>query len=483
MRANLNFSYRSTLLLNPVITIKSLGGTMWGLVLGSESRDCYMLGPGPPDKTSNLRLLLYNFRSNKNMSNAASDTNDTNSLSGDFVDIALGSDLDGLSDRDSNEYVEELSDEDDGINVTIKEGIKPNYAHPTPKVASVVVVPEATKRNFTDLIPKQGSQNQAGSSTLSESARSKKKNNRNGFAKKLAGKNKTKDGIKGSAGSLISMLSKVTVVDVEPVRSTPKTPRSPESNNNQNANAAKLVKASAESARNPTATNGPPGNPSYGDVSLRSLDLKVCLADRQLAGKDLPQIREYITGKIEDAVIQRKFVPIVRDSSIGKDGFYVKCSDSLCADWLYSHSDSLVPKINAKIIVIPQDQTVNYVPPSTNVRTVVCVPSRKNNEFILDAFASVKTTLFMRMDKESFEIIKQQNQQINWILEPIGVEVEHQKAKTKFGNQPSGAVKGVPKSGKPDTEPFSSEDMEADPKIVGLICKDGSTSKGDPKPN
>lgn len=84
------------------------------------------------------------------------DSSEGSSLYGDLVDIALGSDLDGLTDREINEELEEQSDSDDGINVTIKEGIKPNLgsdqAVTTPKLASEIVVPNSTKRTLKHLL-------------------------------------------------------------------------------------------------------------------------------------------------------------------------------------------------------------------------------------------------------------------------------------------------------------------------------------------
>lgn len=71
-----------------------------------------------------------------------------------MFDLALG--LDGLTDIELRDELEAVSDEeDDGINVTIKEGIRPVLSPepPQPKLASVVV-PKETKRFPSDLIVK-----------------------------------------------------------------------------------------------------------------------------------------------------------------------------------------------------------------------------------------------------------------------------------------------------------------------------------------
>lgn len=198
--------------------------------------------------------------------------------------------------------------------------------------------------------------------------------------------------------------------------------------------------------------NPPTDTQTYKDVASKSLNLKVCLADRQPAGKELIFIREFLTEKIEEAVSERGFIPIFRNNVIGKDGVYLSCSD-----WLRNITKLVLPKVDAKIMVIPQDQTVNYNVAPNLVRTVLCLPSKKPNDFILNALAqlnpniitekwriasrrfkgAVKTLLFMRMDRDSFAIIKNQNFKINWIL---GIQLTwHQnikKAKTEMAIPP-----------------------------------------------
>lgn len=76
------------------------------------------------------------------------------------------------------------------------------------------------------------------------------------------------------------------------------------------------------------------------------------------------------------------------------------------------------------------------------IEMVMCMPSRKENSFILDTMAkfnkhlntekwriasrrhigATKLTLFIRMDIDSFEMITTQNNKINWILSQVVVE-------------------------------------------------------------
>lgn len=468
--------------------------------------NCFMLGPGPPDTIFNAQLLYYNFRYTKIMNKGKNDGNDTDadSLTGDLIDIAVGSDLDGLSDGDFAASLEELSDEDDGINVTIREGIKPSPAVLKPKVASVVVVPN---RNPSDLIPKEKKLDSTVTAAVTpKTVQAAKGSNKNGSSKRTK-KHKAIESKNSSTGSLISMLSKVNVsASTASIQSTPKRLRSPESIE-ANDKPTKQSKAPATITSLPiveTATSQ-----TYRDAVLKSLDMKVCIVDRPPVSKDMRSVQDYLTGKIEEAVLQNDFIPLFRKNPyIGKDGVYLSCSNSRCGDWLLNFNDSVVPNINGKIIVVPQDQIVTVASQERQVRTVVHLPTRKSNDFILNALAGLntnlntekwkissrkhkgatKTTLFMRMDSESFEIIKQQNFIINWILGTAIVELENQKSKSKKGNQPSGAstatASGVYNMKIPDSgKPSSKEVMEVDPLNSGLAQQGGSVFSGNPNRN
>lgn len=466
-----------------------------------------MSGPGPPELVPhNNQKLLSNFRLSMNMDQVNSETSDVSSLNGDLMDIALGSDLDGLTDNEVNDEINGMSesDDDDGVNVTIKEGIKPNYSvGPKPKVASIMVVPEATKRSIIDLIPKQSdSLGPLGIKSASTALKPTKSRNKNGSAKRQAKNQKNRN---DNAGSLMSMLSRVGAnasanKDGIGKQSTPKRMKSPGSDIERNP--TKQFKSNIPVAQPlqplPSANSDVTQNLSYREVVLNSLKLKVCLKNRCPVGKELSYVKDFLTAAIEDAVIQRKFVPIFGDCNIGNDGVYTDCSDSSCADWLMNITKARIPKVNDDLIVIPQGQQLLFAqPPSNLVRTVCCVPNRKGNEFILAAFAQlnknintenwritsrrhkgpIKTTLFMRMDKESFGLIGLQGNLINWILGKVRVEREHQRSKAKQGNSSSVASQATANNN-PKFIPSSSEVMAVNPGTPGLIREEGSGPKG-----
>lgn len=89
----------------------------------------YSLGPGPSGIPShyNSKIIKCRFRSNLVMNEEMSENSDSISMNGDLYNIALGSDLDGLSDNGRKMVSDISSDTDDEVNVTIKQGIKPNY--------------------------------------------------------------------------------------------------------------------------------------------------------------------------------------------------------------------------------------------------------------------------------------------------------------------------------------------------------------------
>lgn len=71
-----------------------------------------------------------------------------------LYELALGSDVDGLTDKEVEAELDDMPDNDDGVNVTIREGIKPNIAPPTPKVSLVAVSYNNNKPPRDTLQPK-----------------------------------------------------------------------------------------------------------------------------------------------------------------------------------------------------------------------------------------------------------------------------------------------------------------------------------------
>lgn len=124
------------------------------------------------------------------MSDTVSDC-DTVSMDGGLYELALGPDMDGITDTVSKDELEPISEEDDGINVTINEVSKPLVKGPVPrKISSVVVAPKANQRTQAKL------KNQSNNLVT----------RRNHKPIKAKGKKS-----KLVTGSLISMLSKASI--------------------------------------------------------------------------------------------------------------------------------------------------------------------------------------------------------------------------------------------------------------------------------
>lgn len=51
--------------------------------------------------------------------------------------------------------------------------------------------------------------------------------------------------------------------------------------------------------------------------------------------------------------------------------------------------DKPIPSIDSTVTLIPQDQKLHFEPIEYPVRTVVHIPTRKTNDFILDVFAQL----------------------------------------------------------------------------------------------
>lgn len=436
---------------------------------------------------------------------------ESSSLCGDLIDLALGGDIDGLSDRELCNENEDLSDEEDGINVTIKPGIKPDYSSSndqSPKVASKIVVPESAVNSMKNLMmgPNLEKSIRNEQNNLTKSANKSKKN---GSAKKLNRKFKgmTVNNSNGS-GSLITMLAKATATanSCEHKQNTPKRLRSPEPDQIANVKPTKIAKMPNETPPPQTKSRNEAPYQSYREAALQSLDLKICLAHRPPTKYDLARIKEFVMGKVEEAFENNNFIPMFRNSYISKDGFYIFCSNQLCEEWLRATIKSTIPNVNGKLVVIPQSQTVQLDIAPKVVRTVVCLPTKKPNDFILRALAQLNynidtqhwrishrrfkgatnSLLFMRMDNESYSVIKKQNNKINWLIGPVDVEIEHQKVKANNGTHPSrapaatvfgGAHVGYPVNGGPSS---SSEDKAFNPRKAGPNQKVGSASKEHP---
>lgn len=479
----------------------------------------FMSGPVPPRllATNPMCSSLIFHRSTKIMSQVVSDS-DTISLSGGLFDIALASDLDGLSDTEVQEELGKLSTneqhgsdgssgEEDNVNVTIKEGIRPSHEVTTipPRVASVLVVPESTKRTISNLLPRSDRvSNDSARSTPGEVGARKNVRNRNGSTKK-----KVKNSFNSEPpGSIVSMLSRVRVSSTssnggeEGRPTTPKRNRSPGMVLTEtHTQPAKLARTVAPTPTPRATVENPITSQSYSDVAKKTLNLKVCLADRPPLGSDLNKIKKFLNDKIEESIISQSFVPIfARDCFVGRDGFYTPCSNFSCAEWLMNTVGTNIPDVDSKIIVLPHDSTVPVVASNNLVRVVVHVPTRKPNDFILNAMArlnnnldtgkwrinnrrfkgATKSTLYMRMDKDSYQTIVNQGNVINWILGQVDIMKEI-RSKPKHGKVSSEGVQPTairnPVAGIQTSTPTSSEGMDVD-HTAGLTPEEGSGLTG-----
>jgi len=328
------------------------------------------------------------------------------------------------------------------------------------------------------------------------------------------------------------MLSKVKTTDKKAevtFSSTPKRVRSVDSNEggDENDNPIKLFKVPAVTSEsldksaisqdqiynsseiNVTVEESSEQVPSYRDVSMKSLALKLCIDGNAKPDiNDLITVKKYIYDKIEEALEKRTYVPVPIYSKIESDGVYVGCPDSICADWLYEVVQHGIPKIKSKVVVLHQSETIPSVRQGPKmVRTVTTIPTRHDNSKILDFFAQLnknlnteywrissrrykganKLTIFMRMDLASFEQIKIQNSRINWIMEQVTILRERQKSKPNKGGSTSRAstaqASGNSFSDRLNTNhkpssPSSTEVMDTKPIGSGLARKGGSVPSG-----
>lgn len=192
-------------------------------------------------------------------------------------------------------------------------------------------------------------------------------------------------------------------------------------------------------------------------VVRRTLNLKICIAQRPPAGKDLQYIKQFLRDKIEESLENgASFIPIFKNvCKIGQDGVYVFCSDFQCAEWTTNIVREGIPSVDGHLTVLPQDTPLIFRPELVGVRTVSCIPTKQPKEKILNNLASLDTQgwdikrirpkgsssmVYMRMDNRSFDTIQSQEGKINWILGPINVKLEEHRAKLKPPNATSAPI-------------------------------------------
>lgn len=418
------------------------------------------------------------------MNPAAETESDTFSLNGDLVDMGLFN-SDGMSDTELQRELENLSqpheseDDENVMDTTVIECTAASQNLATPKVASVVVFPAPAPDK-----PKNHS--------ISKEA--KRNRNRNGSSKRDA-----RNSRKVSSNTLVNMLSKVTVSNEGIATSKPVS-----SEKAKRIRSGETTPDSGKSSKQAKMEEPGQMKQSYSLVVRRTLNLKICITDRPPMGKDLAYIKQFLHGKIEEALANGSFLPIFNDvCKIEKDGVYVYCSDSLCVNWIYDVVKNGIPSLSSPLTVLPQDTPMLYRPEQIMVRTVTFIPTRQTKENILKNMAQLNSNLntekwriknlrpkgagsviHMRMDKKSFDTIRGQQHKINWILGPIIINQEtHQPKHGKAASAPDTvAAESTSALGTNHFIPPSTEVVAGTPKEPGLTKYGGSGPKGYNKP-
>lgn len=454
----------------------------------------FMLRPRPPESNdSKLIILFSNCIDSILMEGSGTDT-DTMSMDGKLFEIALGPDLDGLTDSELDNEIQMLSDDTDNENNnTVKEKSRPTSKSPTgtPKLPSVLVVPSSSKSTLLDWMPKV---NESKSSTPIKD----KRKNRSGSQKR------DKNPKSKETGSLVSMLSKVTV------STKTKTPSAPEVSSKRNRSPGTALVDSRRPAKHPKipgpkpndSSDGPVLERSYSEIVKKTLQLKICLAEKKPEGNELKTIRNHLEGKVIEALEKEKFIPVFEKNWIGEDGVYVVCADFSCAEWVAKMVKEGIPGIKSKLAILPHDIVVKLKLAPEPIRVVTRVFTRKPNEFILDAMAKLnknlntegwkirsrrnhgthKLTLFMKVDQASYEQIQKQGNKINWIMGSIVMELERPKGgEGKTSAVPPTKEQGSPSPATRSTNQTSARNTLASPKVSGLTRKGGSGPKGNSK--
>lgn len=140
------------------------------------------------------------------------------------------------------------------------------------------------------------------------------------------------------------------------------------------------------------------------------------------------------------------------------------------------------------------------------IRTIICVPSMKGNDWIQERFAqlnlnlnvgqwvfkarrqvngrengrSYKTTLFIRMDEESVDRLKFQDFRVNWIGGTLQVNLENHPKSNAKSEKPAinNSVNKSNPNGISSTEISSAKVSEAHPVEAGLTQIGESATMG-----
>ncbi|KAJ6643519.1 hypothetical protein Bhyg_08481 [Pseudolycoriella hygida] len=419
---------------------------------------------------------------------------ETISLDGKLFEASVDSDTTILSDSELEKEMENVNiedttiisedvseEEDDNINVTIREIKAPQPECPDPNVKpadipevkgkrgtrleSAIVIRKdrargrhgTTQRSSKNLTARNGNGKQADLRTMMAKVASPKSTTGNKSSKRHRSPSSTRKGKETNEQPRKQFKDRQAI-------NTPKHPAQDRLNrmrkdmaedDNQPIHRSATNDISLSSDESPNAHHSAGKEvakmPTYGEVAGRTLKIKIGPTAGPQIAIILPKIRKFLEDKIFDAVMDDTFTPtFMENNRIGKDGLYLHCTDFSSAEWIRNTMTAASEFKESRIVVVPQEEEINFKPQSSHVRVKACVPMRKSGEEILKTMAklnkhlntekwhikriipngTVKSTLYIRMDIPSFEVIKSQNNQINWILGTIEIRQE------RYGNKP-----------------------------------------------
>ncbi|KAJ6642744.1 hypothetical protein Bhyg_07698 [Pseudolycoriella hygida] len=370
---------------------------------------------------------------------------ETISLDGKLFEASVDSDTAILSDSELEKEMENVNttivsedvseEEDDNINVTIREIKAPQPECPDPNVKPAEI-PEVKGKRGTRLESaivirkdraRNGNGKQADLRTMMAKVSLPKSTTGNKSSKRHRSPSSTRKGKETNEQPRKQFKDRQAI-------NTPKHPAQDRLN--------RMRKDMTEDGNEPIHRN------ATNDISMSNDESQNA---PNSAGKEVAKMpTKFLEDKIFDAVMDDAFSPtFMENNRIGKDGLYLHCTDFSSAEWIRNTMTASSEFKGSRIVVVPQEEEINFKPQSSHVRVKACVPMRKSGEEILKTMAklnkhlntekwhikriipngTVKSTLYIRMDIPSFEVIKSQNNQINWILGTIEIRQE------RYGNK------------------------------------------------
>ncbi len=410
---------------------------------------------------------IFSFLDKKRMDPKVAADSDVSSVNGDFLEMEIGDNAGGMTDEEVKEELAALHQkcprparmEDKNKN---KNPIAECYTSlATPKIRSVVVLPESTSSNKKS--EAHGSSAGRQPKTKTKTKTSKRKPDKNGSEKNTLVALMAKVRMSGTneASKACDKHTQRNRMDspqrIKRVRSAGSTPE------DGKKNPEKLIKLQGV---NDSMASAALSKPNSNLIARRTLNVKVCIAKQPPTSTDLQAIKKFLQYQIEQAVADgAEFIPIFTEPCIIKrDGVYVFCSNLKCVNWVKFIAIGGIPGTSGELVVLPHETPLNWNPENIIIRVRATIPTRKPKEIILRFLAdlnkeyntekwTIKRTrpkgasslvAYMRIDKPSFDAICARDNKLNWILGPINIERE------VHGNKPNRSRKA--EKGKKDTE-------------------------------